>query len=492
MNKKIYDLKKADFVCTCIFLAISLFSIINNFLGVTIVEGLRISLPIFIAVAIVLGIYFIPIPSRIKGILYSIIILAAAISSLVDEPSNQVIQYTIAASIIVLSLYFSAKLLIFYCVIINVTFVSIFFINQVLLFGTMRPVSYLISLLLMVNSIFLVLFFSNKWGSEVIIKATAKEEEVNELLMKLQSTFDKVEQSSSSLNKNVLALDYNMNSIVKSSKETTQTMNEIAKGTGEQAESIYNINSNMTKAMQDVNNTKEISEKITVNSRLISTKVSKGSENIDTMSLQMQTINQAVGAALTTVNELQSNISEINKLLESITYIAKQTNLLSLNASIESARAGEQGKGFAVVAGEVGKLAEQSSLTVKNIINITEVIAQNSATAVEKVSLGEQAVTYGNEVLMKLGNYFSDVEQTISETFDLLETENNMVNEMLEKFTQVQERIENIASISEEHSASNEEILASIESENSDINEIKESIQEIKNMSNVLSEMLHN
>jgi methyl-accepting chemotaxis protein len=205
----------------------------------------------------------------------------------------------------------------------------------------------------------------------------------------------------------------------------------------------------------------------------------------------MQTINQAVGAALSTVNVLQSNIEEINGFLEGITQISDQTNLLSLNASIESARAGEHGKGFAVVASEVGKLAVQSSQTAKNIQSITEVISKNSAAAVDKVSHGEKAVIAGNTVLNEVGDYFKEVEKAINETFDLLETENSMIGNILEQFIKVQERIENIASISEEHSASNEEILATIENENNDIVSIKASIQEIKEMSKVLNDLMH-
>jgi len=492
MNKNIYNFKKADFVCTCIILAVCVFTTIYNFVGRTATEGMNLSIPTFITAVVVIGLFFVHIPSRVKGFIYCLIILAASIMAFLADPTDQGTNYTIAASIALLCLYYSSKLLIAYAVIVNSVYFAIFSINSEIIFGKVRSISFLLSTLLMINSMFVVIYFSNKWGSKIIMKAAAKEEEVNDLLTKLRATLSKVEESSSVLIKNVSTLDNNMNSIVESSKDTTSTMNEIARGTEHQAESIYDINNNMTEAIGQVNTTKEISEKITANSDIISKKVAIGTKKIATMTAQMNTINQAVSAALSTVNILQTNIEEINSFLDGITQISEQTNLLSLNASIESARAGEQGRGFAVVAGEVRKLAEQSAQTATKIQEITSVISVNSASAVEKVTHGEQAVTVGNSVLNEVGEYFADVEKAINETFILLDTENQMIGNILEKFIRVQERIESIASISQENAASNEEILATIENENNDILTIKASIQEIKQMSGLLNEMLHN
>lgn len=493
MNKKIYNFKKADLVCACIILVVCLLSLVYNFSSQSISEGINLSIPVFVVMFVVVGIYFIPVPSRAKGLTYSIIILAASISTLLQDPTDQGNLYTIAASIVLLCLYYSSKLLITFSVIVNLAYLVLYFIDVgISLFGKERPFSFLLSTLLMINAIFLVLYFSNRWGSKIIMNAAKKEEEVNELVTKLNQTFGKVEESSLILNQNVTTLDQNMNSIVKSSNETALTMTEVAKGTEHQAESIYNINTDMTEAIEEVNHTKEISEKITYHSDIISRKVANGSQKINSMIAQMQTINQAVSAASSTVSELQGNIEQINGHLVGIAEISEQTNLLSLNASIESARAGEQGKGFAVVAGEVGRLAVQSAGTARSIQEITCIISQNSSAAVDKVHEGKAAVEVGNTVLAEVGDYFRDVEGAITETFHLLEEENLMIRKILGKFMQVQERIENIASISQEHTASNEEILATIENENTDILAIRESIKEIQNLSENLNEIMHN
>lgn len=491
MNKNIYNYKKADFLCTCIIIAVCLLSMVFNFTSRDALAAFNLSIPLIVVVVVVIGLFFIPIDSRIKGFTYSLIIFAAAIFSLIQDPTLQGSQYTIAASIVVLCLYYSPRLLIVSAVIVNVTYTTMFFIDSRILFGQETALNYFLSIMLMINAIIFVLYFSNKWGIDIIKKAAAKEDEVNLLLTELKSTMEKVEQSSSIMTKNVSKLDTNMDSIVSSSNDTTKTMNEVSKGTQQQAESIYEINTTMTEAISDVNSTREISEKLKENSGLISSKVEMGTEKINSMSIEMKTINQAVSAALETVTELQTNIEEINNSLEGISQISEQTNLLSLNASIESARAGEQGKGFAVVANEVGKLAVQSSQTAKNIQNITELIIKNTASAVEKVSQGEAAVISGNNVLGMVGDYFRDVEHTIKETYQLLDAENEMIEKILDKFIQVQERIESIASISEEHTAANEEILSTLEIENNDINAIKNSIEEIKQMSAMLDEMLH-
>ncbi len=144
---------------------------------------------------------------------------------------------------------------------------------------------------------------------------------------------------------------------------------------------------------------------------------------------EINTISAISLQTLDSIKDLQSNIAEISEILTSVQNFYKQTKLLALNASIESARAGEAGKGFAVVANEIGNLATGSEQSVNEIISIM----QNINAGIESVSGNSEKEQIKIKETVSQADSVSMGLTTITDAFNSLDKEIHEVNELLDK-----------------------------------------------------------
>ena len=200
-----------------------------------------------------------------------------------------------------------------------------------------------------------------------------------------------------------------------------------------------------------------------------------GGEAIGKAIRQMQALDTTVTHSAQVVAKLGERSQEIGQIVDTISGIAGQTNLLALNAAIEAARAGEQGRGFAVVADEVRKLAEQSQEAAGRIASLIGEIQGETGRAVEAMNKGTAEVKEGTVVAGQAGAAFEEIvglirkaneevaaittaiEQTVSGSGRIVRAVDDMQNVSRDTAEQTQ----TVAAATEEQAASMEEIASS-------------------------------
>ena len=244
-----------------------------------------------------------------------------------------------------------------------------------------------------------------------------KEESAN-MQQSVQSVMEQVVDS----NENVTNVSAIMEEMAASMEEISATLSQLSVGINNVLSEIQNMDNQVQDGVGLVRTIKEHA------SEMYRSTV-EGKANTSDMILS---IRENLQKAL----DDSRSVQKINEMANEILSITNQTNLLSLNASIEAARVGEAGKGFAVVAGEIRALADSSAQTVSNIQNISGVVTE----AVERLTRNaENLLAFIDENIMKDYDGFVEVVEqyekdadSVNEIFSVFATNTMDINQTME------------------------------------------------------------
>ncbi len=310
-----------------------------------------------------------------------------------------------------------------------------------------------------------------------------RDDEIGELATSYNSMVDHLGSLIQDVNKSVQTvlasakdLDAAASEQAKASEHMAATVDKIADGAGSQSDAIEEAVDIVNNINSGIGNISDNASEA-YNSSFQAVKIADdGKGKIEGSISQMERINQKSHATANMMRTLGERSEEIGNIIGMISNIAEQTNLLALNASIEAARAGEHGRGFAVVADEVRKLAEQSSQATGQIATLVQDIQLKIEDAVREVEGNVNDIEKGVNSVREAGDFFGELRNSsnivsvkIKDISDSVTNIQAISKQLVDKTELIHavaretaDGTQSMASMSEEQSATLEEISATV------------------------------
>ncbi|SFM61280.1 methyl-accepting chemotaxis protein [Methanolobus profundi] len=278
--------------------------------------------------------------------------------------------------------------------------------------------------------------------------------------------------------------------VTTSAAEVSGTVEEISRGSQEQSvktEEVSRTMQHMTQTIQEVaSNSQSAADYASESNKKMA---DLGGVTTDLLN-KMEGISLAVSKSASSINNLEDKSRRIDEIVNLITNIADQTNLLALNAAIEAARAGEHGRGFAVVADEVRKLAEDSGNAAKQIADLIQEIQSGTGEAVTAMEMGTEEVSKGAE---SLNTAVSEIENIIVSVDSITKMVTDIAAASEEQSAAMEEiasSVEEVASISEETAAGTEETSAAVQEQTSSLHELANSADSLADIAKEMKSLV--
>ena len=356
-------------------------------------------------------------------------------------------------------LYYDVKLVIVIAVLANI--LNIFAIVRVFYMGHMisgKPIDRTDIIIQLTSvSIYTIVLCLTTHNTQLIDKE--KTDEINDAKNETENMLQDVLKIAKVVKENAEKGNKYVEELDKASNSNMTIFQDIAHGNAQNAESVEKqteLTANITDRIDIVVNDANKAVESMVSSL---EGISQGKRIVVGLKEKSNSIADSNKEVIKVMREFVDNVNKVKTITDGIIEISEQTNLLSLNASIESARAGEVGKGFAVVADEIRKLADETSVLTNNIGKIVNNLENNAGKAKNVIEGVVESIDDENITIDMALNYFMQIEQDISSLDTDLKHIISSTNDVVSSNNNIIEHISQLSASSEHVTACTEEAL---------------------------------
>lgn len=315
-------------------------------------------------------------------------------------------------------------------------------------------------------------------------------EKMKELTQSLGSIVGKIRNSSDTMSANSYELNDTSSQTLAANNEISKAVEDVAEGSTGMAASISKINENL---LEMSNETKDINESVN-EIRNQTTAVQDSSkimnDKIKSMQDSSHKMDDGISAISKRIETVNTTVDKVSNIVSVIEEISSETNLLSLNASIEAARAGDAGKGFAVVAQEIRVLSDNTNTELENIKQIISSLVEECRYCVQASGTIVEDNAKQKEEIKAVLDEFGALDEQIQKTAEKADEIEELVTAMIELNDDITKSSHSLTDVSAANAAATEEMNANIEELNAMMHGVSEMAGHMNNESDGLKEAL--
>ncbi len=417
-----------------IIAVIAMYYAINKLTSNMVPQGIIIAVAVVLVVAafIILKKLKVNIYARGALIVSAQLILIFGISFFGTNLVDDLVLYCVSA--VMSGIYFRPSYIIIQMVLTNIFLLGVNTINPAF-FGF--PEETIPMAWICVNVAMIVSYMMVNRGKTHIERAQKEAEESAKLVEELANIQVQLSENVSTTYHEIISLTAAGESIQQAGDNLQTTNTDIGYTVAETTDEVHNLFSDIAQCVTS-------SDKISGVVSNVNTMVVTNHENLEATATHLTSVDESMVHLDQLIANLQEAISRIKTFSNEIDSIARQTNILSLNAAVEAARSGKAGAGFAVVAGEVRTLASQSKECSNQINDVISELDSMILSTKEQSSIGVTAVNESQKQLDVLSDSFknlkdqiTDVEQAIDEQTYAIQRMQKVGSDLMEKMQKV-------------------------------------------------------